>query len=84
MKRRAWITVVEPADARQELARAYAQVGARDGDVSNILAVQSLDPSALSAHYQLYRTLMYAASPLTRTQREAIAVVVSLANDCHY
>jgi len=84
MKQRAWIAIVEPADAQVELARAYAEVGARDGDLSNILAVQSLDPRALSAHYQLYRSLMHTTSPLTPTQRESIAVVVSLANDCHY
>jgi hypothetical protein len=84
MKERAWIAIVDPADAQLQLARAYGEVGARDGDIANILAVHSLDPGALSAHFQLYRSLMHTASPLTPTQRESIAVVVSLANDCHY
>ena len=83
MKQRAWIKIIEPAEAKGELARVYAGVGARD-DVASILAVQSLDPHALLAHHELYRGLMYGPSPLTRIQRVAIAVVVSLANDCHY
>lgn len=31
----------------------------------------------------LYGTLMHGGSPLTRAQREMLAVVVSRANDCH-
>jgi hypothetical protein len=32
----------------------------------------------------LYRTVMFGDSPLGRAEREAIAVAVSAANDCHY
>mgnify|MGYP000682893523 CR=1 FL=1 len=35
-------------------------------------------------HYALYRTSMFGPSPLTRVEREAIAVVVSATNDCFY
>ena len=35
-------------------------------------------------HYELYRELMYGRGPLSRLQREMIAVVVSAANDCYY
>jgi alkylhydroperoxidase family enzyme len=50
----------------------------------NILASHSLNPEALTAHERLYRTIMFGDSPLTRSEREAIAVAVSAANDCHY
>lgn len=52
--------------------------------LANILASHSLNPDALDAHLALYGTLMFGESPLTRTEREAIAVAVSAANDCHY
>jgi alkylhydroperoxidase family enzyme len=38
----------------------------------------------MRAHVALYRTIMFGRSPLTRAEREAIAVAVSAANDCHY
>lgn len=52
--------------------------------LAHILASHSLNPAALDAHVRLYRTIMFGESPLTRVEREAIAVVVSTANDCHY
>ncbi len=50
----------------------------------NILASHSLNADALAAHERLYRTIMFGDSPLTRSEREAIAVAVSAVNDCHY
>jgi alkylhydroperoxidase family enzyme len=54
------------------------------GSLDNVLACHSLNPQALQAHLTLYRTIMFGHSPLTRSEREAIAVAVSAANDCHY
>jgi alkylhydroperoxidase family enzyme len=52
--------------------------------LDNVLASHSLNPQALRAHVGLYRTVMFGDSPLDRAEREAIAVAVSAANDCHY
>lgn len=52
--------------------------------MAHILASHSLNERALAAHLALYRTIMYGDSPLTRAEREAMAVAVSAANDCHY
>lgn len=52
--------------------------------LDNVLACHSLNPGALQAHLLLYRTIMFGESPLSRSEREAIAVAVSAANDCHY
>jgi alkylhydroperoxidase family enzyme len=38
----------------------------------------------MRAHLALYRTIMYGESGLSRAEREAIAVCVSAANECHY
>lgn len=50
----------------------------------HILASHSLNPDALRAHLQLYRTVMFGPSNLSRTEREAVAVAVSAVNRCHY
>jgi alkylhydroperoxidase family enzyme len=55
-------------------------IGAR----SHILQCHSLNPDALRDHVSLYRTIMFGDSDLSRAEREAIAVCVSAANDCHY
>ncbi len=51
---------------------------------ANIIASHSLNREAMLAHVRLYRTIMFGESPLSRAEREAIAVTVSAANDCHY
>ena len=56
----------------------------RAGRVWNIVHVMSLNPTVMEASMGLYRTLMFAPSPLSRVQREMLAVVTSKANDCFY
>ena len=53
-----------------------------DGD--NILRVHGVHSRTMRRHYDLYRQLMYAKGPLSRIQREMIAVVVSATNGCRY
>ena len=53
-----------------------------DGD--NILRVHGVHSRTMRLHYDLYRQLMYAKGPLSRVQREMIAVVVSATNGCRY
>ncbi len=52
--------------------------------MDHILASHSLNAEALEAHVALYRVVMFGPSGLSRAEREAIAVAVSAANDCHY
>jgi alkylhydroperoxidase family enzyme len=53
-----------------------------DGD--NILRIHGIHSRTMRLHYDYYRELMCGRSPLSRVQREMIAVVVSAANECHY
>lgn len=62
----------------------WVRTDPRSGETASVLASHSLNPEALAAHLGLYRTLMYGVSPLSRVEREALAVAVSAANDCHY
>ncbi len=50
----------------------------------NVLASHSLNAAALRAHLGLYRAVMFADSPLSRVEREAVGAFVSAANECHY
>lgn len=58
--------------------------GPLDQEADNILASHSLNAPVLEAHVELYRRIMFGPSGLSRLEREAMAVLVSAANDCHY
>ena len=79
-----WIDEVDVGEADGNLAEMYATLIKQRGKISNILKVHSLNPQALGNHLDLYMTLMFGKSGLSRAEREAIAVVVSAANDCEY
>ncbi|MEE8106373.1 MAG: carboxymuconolactone decarboxylase family protein [Planctomycetota bacterium] len=55
---------------------------AASGD--NILRIHGVHPEVERRHSGLYIELMHKPGPLTRVQRERIAVVVSAANGCRY
>ncbi len=80
----AWIRTIEPESAGEELREIYDRVVSSRGKLSDIMRVQSLAPRAMAAHLDLYLALLYGRSPLSRVEREAIAVVVSVANRCEY
>ena len=53
-------------------------------DRDHIIRIHSVHPETMKHHYEMYVELMRRPGPLTRVQREMIAVVVSSANHCHY
>ena len=79
-----WIEEIEVDAADGKLAELYAKLIEQRGKVANILKVHSLNPAAMGNHLDLYMTLMFGKSGLSRREREAIAVVVSASNDCAY
>lgn len=79
-----WIEEIEVDDAEGKLAEIYAQLIEQRGKVANILKVHSQNPAAMGNHLDLYMTIMFGRSGLSRAEREAIAVVVSANNDCAY
>jgi len=64
----------------EESIPAIDQVPDRD----NILRIHGVHSRTMRQHYDLYRELMYGRGPLSRIQREMIAVVVSAQNKCRY
>lgn len=80
----AYIKQIDEPEAEGMLARIYAAAVKRAGRVFNVLKVQSQNPAALQGSMALYATLMQAESPLSKKQREMLAVVVSRENCCYY
>ena len=80
----AWIKEIDIEKAEGKLKEVYGRILKRTDNVANILKVHSLNPEVLEAHLNLYETVMFGESNLSRAQREMIAVVVSNANACDY
>ena len=80
----AHIPYVPAEDAGALLKKLYGAYQNEDGSVDNVLRIHSLNPRSMQDHVQLYSHLMRGRSPLTRIQREMLAVAVSAENDCFY
>jgi len=80
----AFIPYVPYEEATGALADLYARYAASRGWIDNIIRIHSLNPPSMEHHVVLYAHLMRGRSPLSRVQREMIAVAVSAANDCFY
>jgi len=53
-------------------------------DKDHIIRIHGVHPATMQLHFALYEALMRGPSPVSRVQREMIAVVVSAINACHY
>ena len=80
----AWIEVISLEEARGGLRREYEAALKRAGRIWNIVSIMSQNPRAMKTSMDFYSALMYGRSPLSRSQREMLAVVVSAANGCVY
>ncbi|MDZ7716391.1 MAG: peroxidase-related enzyme [Balneolaceae bacterium] len=80
----AYINIIEPEDATGNLKEIYNELKKKRGKLAQIHKIQSLNPDTITAHMDLYMSVMFSRSPLSRAQREMMAVVVSAANDCEY
>ena len=64
--------------------REYDKAMRRAGRVWNIVSIQCQLPEVMRDSMRLYQSIMFGPSPLSRAQREMLAVVTSQYNDCHY
>ncbi len=81
----AYIKMVNEKEAQGKLAKLYEEISNNPKNrVAHILKVHSLQPEILEAHLNLYKTIMFGESGLSREEREMIAVVVSATNSCQY
>lgn len=81
----AWIETIREDQWDGDLAPMYEeQTGGRGGRVDNIMQIHSLNPTGMAAHQALYVSAMAGTPTLPKVDREMIALVVSLTNECHY
>lgn len=75
---------VEPAALPKDLRRYFDRCDEKLGFVPNVLQSYSFDPTKLEVFIAFYNDLMLADSPLSKLEREMIAVAVSSENRCYY
>lgn len=79
-----WIKVIEENEAEGEVKEIYDSIKKSRRKLSNIMQIQSLMPEVMKSHMDLYLSVMFNKSSITRDEKELIAVVVSTLNDCLY
>ena len=79
-----YIKMIDEEKAMGKLKEVYESIAGSGKKIAHVLKVQSLNPEAMKAHYQFYRSIMFGKSDLSRAQREMIATVVSAKNGCFY
>jgi uncharacterized peroxidase-related enzyme len=78
------IKTISHADASGRLLEIYDDLLKKRGKLAEIHQIQSLRPESIVKHMELYMEIMFAKSELSRSEREMMAVVVSVANGCAY
>ena len=79
-----WIDQVPIDKATGLLKKMFDGAIKRTGRVWKIMHVMSLNPEAMRDSYRMYGTVVSGGSPLSRVQRELLAIVVSKELNCHY
>jgi uncharacterized peroxidase-related enzyme len=79
-----FIKVINENEASGELKKVYEQIGSARGKLSNIMKIHSLMPDTMIKHLELYLSIMFSKTNLSREEKEILAVVVSKNNNCDY
>jgi len=79
-----WIKTVSHASASGKTKKVYDRILKERRHLANIFLAQGLEPEVLEHHLDMYVDLMISPGPLSREEREMIAVVVSAANRSAY
>ena len=79
-----WIKQIAIEEAAGLLKAQFDAALKRAGRVWHIVHIMSVNPRILRDSIAFYATIMLGESPLSRVQRELLAVVVSFENHCHY
>lgn len=80
----AYIEVIGYEKSDGLLKGIYDDIIKKRGKLADVHTIQSLHPETIVRHMDLYMEIMFGDSPLSRAQREMIAVIVSAANQCRY
>jgi len=78
------IRVLDYDESAGVTRREYDAALRRAGRIWNIVSIQCQLPEVMRDSMRIYQSIMFGPSPLTRAQREMMAVVTSQVNECHY
>lgn len=78
------IEIIQPHEATGRLKEIYDDLENDRGQIAEVHKMQSLRPESIIKHMDLYMEIMFSRSELSRAQREMMAVVVSMVNNCPY
>jgi len=84
MEEKPHVHVFEYDETTGVARREYDAALRRAGRIWNIVSIQCQLPEVMRDSMRIYQSIMYGPSPLTRAQREMMAVVTSQVNECHY
>ena len=79
-----WIKVYSYDETKGFLRKEYDAALKRAGRIWHIVSIMSQNPRTMKASMDFYGAIMHGRSPLTRSQREMLAVVVSTTNGSIY
>ena len=79
-----WIKQISVEEATGMLKKEFDKAIQRAGRLWHIVQIMSLNPRVLRTSMDQYSAIMYGRSPLSRAQREMLATVVAVENDCYY
>ena len=79
-----YIEEVPPERVDPVARREYDRAVRRAGRVWHIVSIMSPNGAVMRDSMRFYGSVMFGASPLTRSQREMVAVVTSQINECVY
>ena len=79
-----FLRYIKPEEATGTVEREYKQLREILGFVPSMTQVMSLKPRTLAAHQNLFRTVFYGPSKLSRPDREMVCTYVSRLNRCEY
>lgn len=80
----AWIEQITRERARGLLKKELDRAVERAGRVWGIVQIMSLNGRTLKTSMELYGSVMFGSSPLSRAQREMLATVVARTLGCVY
>lgn len=78
------INVIDYEKATGRLKVIYDDIISKRGKLAEVHKIQSLRPESIIKHMDLYMEIMFSKSELSRAEREMMAVVTSITNQCYY
>ncbi|MDA9705652.1 hypothetical protein N9U94_00275 [Acidimicrobiaceae bacterium] len=80
----AFIKLLKFEESSGLLKKEYEKGMRRAGRIWNVLTIQSQTPEILKDSMNLYGSTMFGNSNISRFDRELLAVVTSISNECEY